>query len=345
MRRLIAVGAAVLVTVLGASFFVWRWAEGQLQTQVDRWIANQQAQGWTVAHGAPVGGGWPLAVELTLPDLSLSGLERQIPGGMAWSGERVTLRMAALQPGLATASVSGAQHLRLGANAPLDYTAERFVLSAPLENPPRAAALDAGGLRFADGASIGLLQGQIDVPPGGAARLLRLTAEAIAFPPPPAPQPPLGGHIASATIEAALTGALPPAATDPAAAAAAWQASGGELTVRRLALGWGPLGVSGGGAVSLDAALQPAATANLHLVGFDAALQALATAHAIAPNAARAAGAVLALLATQPQGGGAPAVDVPLTLKDRTLSMGRIPLAKLPQLVWPNRAAAATVSP
>ena len=122
MRRLIAVGAAVLVTVLGASFFVWRWAEGQLQTQVDRWIANQQAQGWTVAHGAPVGGGWPLAVELTLPDLSLSGLERQIPGGMAWSGERVTLRMAALQPGLATASVSGAQHLRLGANAPLATT-------------------------------------------------------------------------------------------------------------------------------------------------------------------------------------------------------------------------------
>jgi len=62
------------------------------------------------------------------------------------------------------------------------------------------------------------------------------------------------------------------------------------------------------------------------------------------PQAARAAAAVLGLLAGVPEGGGAPAVDLPVTLERRTLRIGSIPLAKLPELVWPNAAAPATLA-
>ena len=50
-------------------------------------------------------------------------------------------------------------------------------------------------------------------------------------------------------------------------------------------------------------------------------------------RSAMAAGAVLALMA-RPQPSGPPVVEVPLSLQDRTLSLGRIPLLRLPELVW-----------
>jgi len=52
-------------------------------------------------------------------------------------------------------------------------------------------------------------------------------------------------------------------------------------------------------------------------------------------NAAVAAKAVLGLLTRVPEDGGAPAVDLPLRLRDRILSLAGYPLAKLPPVVWP----------
>ena len=347
MRRLLISLAMVLAMAAGSSFLAWRWVVGQMQTQFAAWVAAQQAQGWTVAHGEPGAGGWPFAAELILPDLSLTGLAADIPGGIAWSGERTTLRVDVLSPRLLTVLVGGGQRLRIGANAPVSYAADRFTLSVPLppDGPPLAMALDAGGLQATGGLTIGLLEGQFEQQPAARATSIRLSAEAIAFPPPPAPQPPLGPHIASATVEGTLTGTISPTATDPAAAAIAWQAAGGKLEVRRIALGWGPLGVSGTAAVELDPALQPVGTAALHIVGYADALQALAAGHVLSPHAAQAAAAVLGLLAVSPSGGGVPAVDVPLALHDRTLSMGHIPLARLPELVWPSTVGSVTVLP
>ncbi len=345
MRRLLIAAAIILAVLAGGSFAAWRWAVGQMQTQFAAWSTAQQAQGWTITHGEPRGGGWPLAAALIVPNLSLSGLGNAVPGGMAWTGETVTAQVSLLQPRLLTVRASGVQSLRFGGGPVLDYTAARFVLSAPLQANPSALALDAAGLHAANGGSVGLLQGQIERQPAPALALFRLTAEAISFPPPPAPQPPLGSHIASASLEAVFSGTLPDHPSSPADTAATWQESGGKLEVHRLAIGWGPLGVSGTAVAGLDPARQPSLSANLHLVGFNEALQALTAAHVISPNAGRATAAVLSLMAAEPQGGGTAAVEVPLTLKDRTLSMGRIPLAKLPELVWPTAPAPANVTP
>ena len=61
-------------------------------------------------------------------------------------------------------------------------------------------------------------------------------------------------------------------------------------------------------------------------------------AHAVAPQTAFAGKALLGLMA-QPQPDGSSVVEVPLTLKDRTLLLGRLPLARLPELVWPTGTA------
>jgi hypothetical protein len=344
MRRLLIVLLAVPVVAAGASLLAWHWAVGQMETRIAVWEAEQRAQGWTVSHGPPERGGWPLAAEVTLPGLSLDGGAGDVPGGITWSAERVTLRVAVARSRLATVSMAGVQHLRLGPAAPVSYTAERCTVAVALDAsaPPSMFDLDAGGIKVAGGPSIGLLQGQFDVRDPAAAKF-HLTSEAIGFPPPPAPQPPLGGGIASVSLDGVWQGGWPQA-TDPAASAAAWQAAGGAVTVQRLALGWGPLGVSGSGTVSLDSALQPVGTAKLRIVGYEATLSALAAGHVLAARAAQAAQAVLGLIATTPEGGGAPVVEVPLTLHGGALTMGRIPLARVPLLAWPSGTQPATLS-
>jgi hypothetical protein len=56
--------------------------------------------------------------------------------------------------------------------------------------------------------------------------------------------------------------------------------------------------------------------------------------HAVAPRTALAVNAVLGLMTTIPADGGAPQVELPLALRDRTVTLGQIPLARMPELVW-----------
>jgi hypothetical protein len=54
-------------------------------------------------------------------------------------------------------------------------------------------------------------------------------------------------------------------------------------------------------------------------------------------SAATAAKAVLSLMAGTTDADEPSAVDVPLTLQYRTLSMRQVPLLRLPELDWPGR--------
>jgi hypothetical protein len=344
MIRRLLIGLLGLLVVLGiASFVVWRWAEGRMEQGFADWQQAMAAQGWTVRAATTIRGGWPLAAQLALDDFSVTGGVIDLPGGGAYTAGRVTLRLDLLQPTVATLSGEGRQSIRVGPGEPLPFTADRLVLTVPLTQgiPPTNAGLDAKSVRFAapaDGLTIGLLQGQADWHRADAAAphtvAIRLSAEAITLPPPPAAQAPLGPHIASATVEGTLAGVLPADAQSPAAAAAGWRDSGGAIVLHRMAIGWGPLGVTGSAKFALDAALQPDASATLRLVGMDETLSALAAAHAITPRAAQAAKAVAGLLTHTPEGGGAAGVEVPLTLHDGTVSMGMIPLATVGKLNW-----------
>jgi hypothetical protein len=349
MRRLMIVVLALLATAGGGSLVVWRWAEGQLADGFAAWRGAMLAHGWTVATGPAGSGGWPFAAELTLPDLTVTA-GPELPAGAAWHAALVTLRVAFLQPRALVARVDGPQSVRYGDDPPLAFTAGRFTVTVSLPSgaPPAAAALDAAGIRFAPpagGLTIGLLEGQaawhMAAGAGQPAVSVRLSAEAIALPPAPARL--LGPNIASATFESTLTGPLPPPGA-PHAMAAAWRDAGGTLDISRLAVGWGPLGVTGGASLSFDDAMQPTGTARLRLVGYDDALGALVAGNVLPPHMAQAVKAMLGLLAAPADGGGAAGVEVPLTLRDQTLAVGMFPLARLPRLLWPDAPGSAKLN-
>ena len=121
---------------------------------------------------------------------------------------------------------------------------------------------------------------------------------------------------------------------DPAQTATAWMHAGGRLIVDQATLHWGSLDARGTGSGGLDATLQPFATGTLHLTGYAEAIDALARAGTITGNDARVATTLLGLLA-RPVADGPLAVDMPLTLQGGKLSMGMVPLLRLPTLVWP----------
>lgn len=342
-HRALLAGLVLLVVLAAVHTGLWWFATGRLETELAAWQAQRSAAGWTVAAGQPVRAGWPLAAAIQVPDVALTGGDADLPGGFAWRAARLELSVALLRPRLLNARAAGAQHLRLAALPDIAFTAERFELSVPLDPgvPARSVDLAAVGLHAtlpAGPCDIGTLAAHVDTRPaavqGENAVTMTASAEAIGMPPLPDGRSwPLGPRIASVSLDAALTGPLP-GAPDLAIRAAAWRDGGGTLVVRRLALGWGPLGLSGSATMALDEHMQPMGAATARLVGYDATLDALAAAGAMTPRAAMAAKGVLTILARTPEGGGSLRVELPVTLQDRTLTAGRFPLLRLPEWVW-----------
>ncbi len=344
-RRLWILPLAAVAVVAAAHFVLWRYATGQLQAGFAAWLALRRADGWNYSVGSAETGGWPLAATLTVADVELQGGDPDIPGGLTWSTDRLVLRVDLLAPGTLQLRSDGAQNLRLSGLPDIAYTTDSLIAALPLQadTPPHAVTLTARNLRAgvpdrdrAATLTVGLVQfdGAIKpaAPAGEAALTYRVSTEAIALP--AVRRWPLGDRISSLSIEGSLDGPVP-LARGLVPRATAWRDGGGTLEVRHLAMGWGPLGVSGSATLALDSRLQPMGTGSVRLVGYAAALDALASGHMLTPGAAVAAKAVLSLLATVPEDGGPPDVEVPLTLQDRTLAMRHVPLLKVPEIIWP----------
>jgi hypothetical protein len=334
MRRklTIVLPCLLLAALVAGHTAAWFAGSRYLETGFNGWVAQRRAAGWQVEAGTPVRGGWPLAATLTVPDLALSAGPQGALGRVSWRGERVMLSLAMTSPDRLGIDLVGAQSVRIAPGPDVPFTADRLRVEVPLGRAEHAptAGLEVRTLRAA-GLTIGLLTGQIVA---GAAPTLTLSAEAIDL---PQGKPwAFGPHISSLAVDAAVRGGLPPPGALPAMAEA-WRGTGGALDITHFALGWGPLGLVATAHLGFDDALQPVGTVDLHVIGYAKALEALAKERVITKDAALAATAVLTLLGRVPTDGGAPEVEVPLTLRDRKLSMGRTPLLKVPEVVWPQQ--------
>jgi hypothetical protein len=350
--RMLMVALAVAVLLAGADTLAWRWATSRLRQGLDEWVAARRAAGWTVTHGAPDAGGWPLRATLDVPALSMTGAGSDIPGGVSWTASALSLSIDFDHPRTLHAALGGEQTLRIGTIPTIAASAASLYADIPLSPgaPPRAADVTVRDLlawpaaastadRAGETTSAAQVLAHFDWHPAAAqsepAIGFTIAAEAVALP--SGENWALGRRISSLSAEGSLDGPMPSGAGEgPAARAAAWRDGGGTLDLRRLAFGWGPLGVSARATLAVDDALQPMGTGSARLVGFGPALDQLAHAGVIPPGAAMAARAVLSLIARPDQAGGAePAADVPLTLRDRVLAMRQVPLLRIPPLVWP----------
>lgn len=335
-RRWVWIVSLAVLVVLGAATVAWYVATRNLMQGFADWQASLRQAGWQVEAGKPEAGGWPFAATATIPALAVSDRGRMVPGGMDWRAANLRLRIYAWHPRTLVASLYGKQSLGLGAISS-GYTADSMVIAIPLDSatPAQSADVTVEKLRVGRG-GLESLHALLNVDPsaGSAGSTMTLSADARAITLAGEAARPLGSQISRLHLEAASTGTLS-AGQDARAVAAAWRTSGGALQIRDLRLNWGPLDLTASGTLALDENLQLQGEGTAHAVGYADTLDALATHAVLTRAAATAAKAVLSLLASYPANGGAPSVDVPLTLKNGILAMHQVPLARLPQIVWP----------
>lgn len=350
MRRFLGyflIGGPVVILLAVTGY--WWLAEQRLEAGFTAWRQQAEASGWQVASAAPGHGGWPFDARLDLRDFSLKGGAALMPGGLALQAPRLALEVGLFSLPYTLAILPRDPVARLGAATPIVLHADSFTVTVTPQHDAaptvdvagKSVTLTPQGASADRGIGIGLLQAHGDLPASTGGAVLHYTSSLEAILLPAAQRWALGRHLSSISLEGSLSGlpALQPGAPSPQALAAAWQKAGGALDLKRLAMGWGPLGLSLAGSARLDDGLQPAMAATARIVGYAGTLQALARGGVISADAAGAAAAVLGLLAHAPEGGGPSEVVVPVRLQAGQLSIGGVPVARPGKLNW-NAAAA-----
>jgi hypothetical protein len=345
-RRYTFIIVAIPLLLIAGHFAYWRFAAERVRQGYQEWLTARTAEGWNVASGAPSIGGWPRTATLALPNLTLRHAGPAIPGDVQVASSGVTLSVSLFSPATLRISSTGPIHLRIHDVPDVILTGDEDWISVPLlQSSSRGIDLHVSGLRIepATGAwhaTVGLLNAHTMIADEGntdqaqAPVTFSVSSEAIALP--AVIKWPLGTNISSLSFDGVLNGPLP-SARDATAWAEDWRDGGGSLAVTHFALGWGPLGLSSSATLALDDQLQPMGSGNGRVVGYAPTLDRLAAAGMLTKSAATAAKAVLTLMAGTTDADEPSAVDVPLTLQYRTLSMRQVPLVRLPELDWPNR--------
>ena len=300
-----------------------------MQSEVAAWQREQTAAGYTVTAGPPVRSGWPLRAMLIIPGVAVATGAPESAGRVAWQGGEARLVYVPWHPTQVNVVLDGAQTVQFGSAPPLAISVESLDVVVPLDQSGQADGIVATARHAAfplPGGPLGIDALWIRL----GASDVHLSLSAVAIPGRPLP---LGPTIGSIDLHAHSTVPLP-TLRDPAAAAAAWRDSGGQMVVGDIAVGWGPLDVRGSATLGLDSALQPTGNGSVRVTGFTEAIEALARAGTISRNDGRVASTLLGLMSHTGSDGVAQA-DLPFSLRNGLLSAGAIPLAKLPPLALP----------
>jgi hypothetical protein len=338
MRRWLALLLGLPAVLVAADLIAWQVATMRLRTELQTQATGLRAGGWLVRWSDPERSGFPWAATLALSDVRIEGGTSALPGGVAWSADRLVLSIALMDPWHLSISPQGEETLRISHAPPVAFGAELLQARLPLgggrpDHAEVTASAITGGLQHSrrrQDVRIGALSVRLQVQPGASGGVhagLSFSASDIGLP--DTGRWPLGGAVNS--FAAAVTLASPPVSgADSHAQAQSWRAGGGQAEVEALDLHWGPLSLQGDAQLGLDANLQPSGTGHARVRGIGPALDALAAAGVIAPGIAATYKAVLGLMASD----ASSAITLPLTLRDSTLSLGQIPLARFQDLVW-----------
>jgi len=344
-------GGAVAVAAL-AYTVLWFIGAAQLKAGVEEWIAQRPATGLSATVGSLEIGGYPLAFKLIVGNPKLDFSPPPGSGQAAWSAgfARAVAETAPWRPRDFRIELTGEHGLEFGSGP------GRQALRGETGRVRAAAAFDSEG--FPEFLSLDLRRIGLEDSRGrpayavASARLsaerrpggdgegstpdLRFTIAAEGVNAPALPRLPLGNHLQRVLLEARLVGDFP--LENVLESLGAWRDQGGTLELDKVEIRYGQLGVQAGGTLALDRNLQPIGALTARLEGFLGAIDALREAGIVRPHDAGVVKLVLGALARRPAGGGPRTLSLPLSVQDRKLSAGPVPLMDIPEIRWPERA-------
>jgi hypothetical protein len=338
-------GRAILLAVClaaGADWLACKVLARRAHAAFDHWSQVMMDQGWSVHTGQVTEDGMPFGARLTVRDLTVSGGQAMVPGGLYIHSEQIVLSLPLISPFRLTIEAPGRQHCRLASLPPVVFEADSLTASVKLwRNPVDSIEIAADGLagglqhsRNLQDVRVGSLRLHLTAARGFSARTTaQVTVEARGVQLPDDGRWPLGATIGHLGFDLSLAS---PALSGQAASdqARAWRDWGGTLALQRLDMHWGPLKLATTARLGLDAKLQPAGSGTVQVAGWAASLDALARGGAITTGVAQTAKAVLGLAVPPGTMNDDPTLSLPFTLQDSTLSVGKVPLMRLSTLAW-----------
>ena len=338
--RLIILAAVLLLPA--ADWLACMALRHRMRAEYAAWVETISAQGWTVHSQAVSEGGFPLGATLVLTDFNISGGHAMVPGGLDWHGERVVVSASLAHPTRLTVEPQGEQTIRIASAHAVAFSAERLVASVPLGRQ----SVDRLSLQ-AEGLSGGLVQSSrpadlqiehlslsLQANRHGAAHVSAAAAiSATGIELPDNTRWPLGDRVKSFACGLDLAS---PALSGAAAIeqARAWRDWGGTLSVHDLHLQWGPADLRAQARLGLDRDLQPEGRGSATLSGWSQTVDALAAGGTMPEGMAQTVKMVMALMAPAASADDGDTLTLPLTLKNSTISVGKIPLAQLRPIAW-----------
>ena len=324
----------LIVIVAGWSGFWW-YSAGQLREGFAAWQAARAAEGTRVNYESREISGFPFALVLTLRQPELVRDD-----GLAWSAARLRGRAAVWSPltidleapgrhgislpvssgivnlDLLAGGATGALHLTTGGEAE-SFEAELTDVEVSEFGGPVTTAerlrLDVGARASTsdndtDGLPVDLWAEGLQLPENGGGYPLGRDVERF--------------QAALDVQGGAFSGPWPDAAV-------AWSAQGGVLQVSEFRLLWGPLDLSGEGALTLDPQRRPLGAFTARIVGYLETVDTLAKAGLIELGDASILKLGGMALTKESDSQGRPIVTIPLTAQDGRLSVGPLPLFRL----------------
>jgi hypothetical protein len=318
MIRRAAVILLLCFAMLAAGYlYTAHLAETGIKRGLVTWAQQRNADGWHVTGHIESSLLTLLGAEVVVRDGDLV-IDNAMPGGLELGASRIVIKVSPFDPLDVRITVPDQALLRLGSQTPVHITSkllEAVVRLQPKSIQPRSAirSITIAGQKLAgdDGSAVGSFDTTVTIDPNDAK--LDLRTEAIVL---PVDVPVLGSHLSDFTLHAALD-VFPGDVGSAASRADIWRSSGGKIAIDSIMAGWGPLGITGQGSMTLDSNLQPDGSATLQLRGYQQVLSLLG-------DQGQLASAMIA----------ANGDKVEIRVKKNRLNVDRLTIMKLPKVEW-----------
>ncbi|MBT3361070.1 MAG: DUF2125 domain-containing protein [Rhodospirillales bacterium] len=336
----IVAGAVSLVCALYVAF--WFFMAGQVRDGTTAWIDERRNEGFQVNFKQLDIGGFPFNLHMTIVAPSIAAPAS--PARWGWEGEKIRASMRPWRLGRVTVDSPGSHAFVFTQNGGIQFfQGQAEQLRAQLNfggEWPTPVALDIAGLtvkaaKQGDVWRVG--RAHLDaIAPKAKDELrdtptleIRLRLGDVGVP--ARLKLPLGADIERLEVSANL---VRPIAGGPLEKALGdWRDDGGAIEVPRLSLAYGPLLMNADGTIALDGGLQPIGSFTARIEGFFETVDALRKRGIMKARDAVTAKIVLGVMARRNESGRT-ALTVPLTVQERRLFTGPVPLAEIPEIIW-----------
>jgi hypothetical protein len=332
----------LLLLLLSAAYIVW-WlnAASEFRNRALAWMEDRRAAGWRMEYTEVTRRGFPLKLGLRFDKPVIGSPD----AAWRWTASRVLLSMPVLDAESVRLAIKGDQTVEVagapGAK-PRKYSgrAEKFAFDLAPGGWMPNGRLSIRELEMqGEGAGESLALSRLDLvsrgdpaaatDPAKSSYAVKLTGSGMRLP--EALTVPLCSQIAHLALEAKLLGGLKAGPWPDALRK--WRDDGGAVEATRLVLACGGLAINGEGTFALDRTGQPIGAMTARIQGYEAALDELAAEEVISAHVAATAKILLRAMARS-GGEGVPFLSAPVSIQDRTVSVGPVPLLKLDAVDW-----------